>query len=110
MDTRESLFRRKHPRRKFEREMSCLVHGNYLTGFGQEIGEGGLAFFSTMQLNEADLLVLNFQIPDGSFVSVSAEVRSVREDNGKYVVGCLFRNIKFEQKREIRTFVSARTA
>ena len=103
-------LRRKFPRRQFKRSVGVLYQGQYMVCHGHEIGEGGLAFFLSEPLPEGALVVLNFQIPQGEFVSVKAEVKSIAQSDAGYNQhGCAFVNIKFNQKREIRTFVSART-
>lgn len=106
----EGKSRRKSPRRPFQRGIGVLSAGHYLLAQGHEIGEGGIAFIANENLQEGTAVVLNFQIPNGAFVSTICEIRSVKQNaDGGYVHGCLFRNIKFEHKREIRTFVSARS-
>lgn len=102
--------RRKYPRRQFYRSIGVLLAGQYFLVLGNEIGEGGIAFISSEPLEESTVLVLTFQIPNGDFVSTISEVRSsLSNPDGTYTLGCLFRNIKFENKRQIRTFVSARS-
>lgn len=80
------------------------------TGF--EIGEGGLSFRSEKVIKVGALVVLNFQVPEGQFVSVRAEVRNseVMADvhAGEVVYGCAFENLMFDRKREIRNFVTNR--
>lgn len=109
--TPEQLSRRKYPRRKFRRNVGALIGGRYLMVQGQEVGEGGLAFVASEHFEIGQMLVISFQIPHGAFVSVRAEIRNVREvGDGKVFFGCSFLNLKFEAKREIRTFVTARSA
>lgn len=106
---REGQSRRKYPRRAFLRSIGVLHAGQYSMAKGHEIGEGGLAFLMNESLQVDALLVLNFQIPNGEFVSTICEIKSVRPAaGGQFIHGCLFRSIKFEFKREIRTYVSAR--
>lgn len=107
---KQSQSRRKYPRRPFQRSVGVLSAGHYSLAQGHEIGEGGIAFVALEAFPENSLVVLNFQIPNGAFVSTICEVRSVQQnEQGTYTHGCLFRDIKFEHKREIRTFVSARS-
>lgn len=109
-NSRKSLARRKYPRRPFLRGIGVLHRGEYFVSEGIELGEGGLAFRINRKYAEGDTIVLSFQIPNGSFVSTISEIRAVKEeDNGQFKYGCLFKTIKFDQKREIRTFVSARS-
>lgn len=101
------IERRKFPRRPFYRAVSLLVKGDYHCLKGREIGEGGLSVACEWDLPQDHYLVLNFQIPDGSFISVKAQVRNSRPlDEGGFVLGCSFVNLPFERRREIRTLVS----
>jgi hypothetical protein len=101
------LERRKFPRRPFHRAVSLLVGGNYHCLRGHEIGEGGLSLNTAFDVPVERKVVLNFQIPDGSFISVKAEVRNSRpSDQGGFILGCAFSNLSFEKRREIRTLVS----
>lgn len=109
LDFNAQLARRKHPRREFLRKMGLLLAGKHSVADGYEIGEGGAAFDTEIEIPEDSLFVLSFQIPGGSFMVVTAQLRSlVKKEDGQYRAGCHFQNIKFEQRREIRTFVSAR--
>lgn len=104
-------FKRKMPRRRFLRSMGCLCDGKYYVGVGVEIGEGGISIALPHELAIGQDVVVNFQIPDGSFVCVRAELRNVQKAKkpGWYAMGCLFKNLKFEHRREIRSYVSARS-
>ncbi len=106
----DTIQRRKYPRRKFRRGVSTLCLGAYALVTGFEIGEGGLAFFSEEPLEEGVHLIVNFQIHEGSFMSVRGIVRNKREEAGRTVYGVSFENLKFEWRREIRNFVTARTS
>jgi len=105
----EPLLRRKHPRRSFLSGVGIIYHGIYQVVKGYEIGEGGTAIDLDEPMPEGAMVVLSFQIPRGSFVVAMAEVRSCTKiKEAHYRAGCLFKNIRFEHKREIRTFESAR--
>ncbi|MBX3035139.1 MAG: PilZ domain-containing protein [Bdellovibrionaceae bacterium] len=106
----QGSFRRKYPRRKFQRRVSVLHQGRYFLADSEEIGEGGMALLLSESLKENDQLVVNFRIPSGDFVSLRAEVRSVRAGDGGFHHGIAFRDIVFTHKRQIRTYVSARTS
>lgn len=102
--------RRMYPRRKFRRGVGCLIRGEYFVGTGEEIGEGGLAFWATRELAIGDRVVLSFQIPNGDFYCIQCEVRNQRESlNGAFNYGCSFLKLGFEGKRQIRNFVTARS-
>lgn len=98
-------FRRKYPRRAFRRLVSVLHQGEYHLAQAVEIGEGGMAIDVPAVLAPGDQIVVNFQIPDGDFVSLRAEVKAGEGT----ACGVEFRNIRFGQKRQIRTYVSARS-
>lgn len=109
--TAEQLFRRKYPRRKFRRCLGILLAGRYRVTQGHEVGEGGFAFISDEKFEAGQMLVVSFQVPHGGLVSVRAEIRNTRPiEDGRHFYGCSFLNLKFEAKREIRTFVTARSA
>lgn len=62
-------------------------------------------------LKENDLIVVSFQIPDGSLISVRGRVRNLFDD-GKDAglrYGIQFENLEFQYKRELRNFVAAAT-
>ncbi len=102
--------RRRFPRRNFRRGVGILAGGRYFLGTGSEIGEGGISFKSTENIIKGALVVVSFQIPDGQFVSVRAEIRNLEDqtEGAEMVYGCAFENIPFERKREIRNFVTNR--
>jgi len=112
MSTNDQIqYKRKFPRRRLKKQVGCLADGVYSIGQCLEIGEGGFSFaFKTLFEIEKNIVV-NFQIPGGSFVSVRAQVRSVDpiKRGNLYILGCSFENLDFDRKREIRSFVSART-
>ena len=77
---------------------------------GSEIGEGGISFKTDRALRMGALVVISFQIPNGQFISVRAEVRNQEKVvQGDAVYGCAFDNLSFDRKREIRSFVTNRT-
>jgi hypothetical protein len=105
----ETKYKRKFPRRIFRRAIGFLFEGNYIVGFGEEIGEGGLSIQLPKEFPIQKEAVLSFQLVGGSFVSVRVELRNITPtSNGGQLVGCAFKNLKFEHKREIRSYVSAR--
>ena len=110
LQSSNALFRRKYPRRQFRRKLGVLIEGRYWMGNGVEIGEGGVSFLLGQNLADGKHIVLNFQIPGGGFISVQGEVKNIRKQqaSGLYTYGISFRTLKFESKREIRAYVSAR--
>ena len=111
LSNQDLQFKRKFPRRKFRRAMGFLFNGDYHLGTGDEIGEGGLSLRLQQDFPVGKEAVLSFQLPGGSFVCVRIEIRNAQKNSrtGQVLIGCLFKNIKFERKREIRSYVSART-
>lgn len=102
-------IRRKYPRKDFNKGVGFLYNGEYMVLEGSEMGEGGISFYSHRLFPIGEEAVLNFQIPGGSFIAVRVEVRhtSTVVQSEKFMVGCLFMNLKFEHKREIRSYVSS---
>ncbi len=107
----ETPFKRKYPRRGFQRAVGFLFHGVYFVGMGAKIGEGGISFVLPKDFPLFHEGVASFQLPDGEFVCLRVEIRNSFQNpiSGKWTIGCAFKNLKFEIKREIRSFVSART-
>ena len=102
--------RRKYPRRELRKSIGVLSRGTYFIGHSTEIGEGGISVSSDLLLTEGTCVLVNFQIPGGSFVSLRAMVRSTKkEEAGLITHGLSFENISFSSKRQIRAYVSART-
>lgn len=110
MATQSQVFNRRFPRRYFRRGIGVLIGGKYFMAHGSEIGEGGLSFKTDRALRMGALVVISFQIPDGQFISVRAEIRNQEAIvEGQAVYGCAFDNLSFERKREIRAFVTNRS-
>lgn len=107
----EAVYKRKFPRRRFNRQVGFLADGIYSVGQCLEIGEGGISIALKKPLSVDKNIVVNFQIPGGSFVSVRAQVRNANPTKmgNLYVFGCSFENLQFDHKREIRSYVSARS-
>jgi hypothetical protein len=102
--------KRRFPRRGFRRLLGVLHNGDYFLVRGVEIGEGGISFRSSAsQLQEGALLVITFRDPLGKFQSVRSIVKNLHQKNKDAVFGCSFENLNFEVRRQIRTFVSARS-
>lgn len=106
----QGFFRRKFPRRAFNRGVGVLAAGGYRITEAGEIGEGGMSFMIEAPLETGIEIVVSFQIPGGSFVSLRAEVRSVRDIDGQHLHGISFKNAQFTHRRQIRSFVSSRGA
>lgn len=68
-----------------------------------------MSITSDLVLNNDSEIVVNFQIPDGEFVSVRALVKSTSKSGPSRVShGVSFDQLQFGHRRQIRTFVSAR--
>jgi c-di-GMP-binding flagellar brake protein YcgR len=106
----KNLFRRKYPRRLLKRLVGVIRNGVYSVVETMEIGEGGMALISKEPLAQAQQVVVSFQIPGGDFVSLRGVVRSAKNENGRFIHGLSFENIAFTHKRQIRSFVSARSS
>lgn len=109
--TERGHFRRKYPRRAFRRSVGVLFDGEYYVATSGEIGEGGISIVATKHFEMGRQIVMSFRIPGGDFVSLRGEVRSSEADSSGVVHthGVLFSNIQFTHKRQIRSYVSART-
>lgn len=107
----KGFFRRQYPRRAMKRKVGILCDGTYFVCESGEVGEGGMAILSEFVLTEGHELVVSFQVPGGDFVFLRALVRSTQKKEGDSRVthGLSFSEIEFAIKRQIRSFVSART-
>lgn len=94
-----------------KRKVGVLCDGSYFVAESGEVGEGGMSILSEFVLTEGHELVVSFQVPRGDFVFLRAVVRSTQKKEGDTRVthGLSFANIEFAIKRQIRSFVSART-
>ncbi len=104
----KNVYRRKFPRRQFQRKIGILIGGKYYIFKSGEIGEGGMSFDSDLVFTNGNELVASFQIPGIGFVCLRAKVKSSRITNEVCTHGVSFSNIEFEQRRKIRNFVSMR--
>jgi hypothetical protein len=105
----KAYFRRKFPRRPLVKKVGVLFGGEYFICDTGEIGEGGMSIRSEYALVEGRELVLSFQIPEGTFVSLRGRIKSVTAHQGSVTHGISFEQIPLGFKRQIRAFVSART-
>jgi c-di-GMP-binding flagellar brake protein YcgR len=94
-----------------KRKVGVLCDGTYFVCDSGEVGEGGMSILSEFVLTEGHELVVSFQVPGGDFVFLRALVRSTQKRDGdsRVVHGLSFSEIQFATKRQIRSFVSART-
>lgn len=102
-------FRRKFPRRTLDKKVGTLFDGQYFVCTSGEIGEGGMSIVSEYALTEGRDLVLSFQIPNGTFVTLRGTIKSAIAAKGFVTHGVAFDKISLPFKRQIRAFVSART-
>lgn len=109
----QGYYRRKFPRRVLDRRVGVLARGQYFICMAGELGEGGMSFETEMVIAVNVEVVVTLQIPGGDFVCLRGEVRSRQKkgNRGQHLMyyGIAFTQIQFTNKRQIRTFVSART-
>ncbi|MEN0058758.1 MAG: PilZ domain-containing protein [Bdellovibrio sp.] len=107
----KGYFRRQYPRRAMKRKVGVICDGVYFVCESGEIGEGGMAIITDYVLTEGHEVVVSFQVPKGDFVSLRGVIRSTQKKMGDHLVthGLSFNDIEFSIKRQIRSFVSART-
>jgi hypothetical protein len=110
LSAQELQSKRKFPRRRFPRSVGFLFNGDYVVGVGSEVGEGGIALYLGQEYPMNTEGVVSFQIPGGSFICVRVELRNLQQEhNDGVIIGCAFKNLTFEHRREIRAYVSARS-
>lgn len=107
----KGYFRRQYPRRLMKRKVGILCDGSYFVCDSGEVGEGGMSILSDFVLTEGHELVVSFQVPGGDFVFLRGTVRSTQKKQGDSRVthGLSFNEVDFSIKRQIRSFVSARS-
>ncbi|MCC6277629.1 MAG: PilZ domain-containing protein [Oligoflexia bacterium] len=112
MTNSDGLQRRKFPRRQFRQSIGLLVKGGYHIVNGIEIGEGGMLIMSPQALTSSSHIVLNFFVPERSFVTVTGEVLYSNAKPGAdgVSVGVRFINLPFEGKRMIRDYIAEKTS
>jgi len=103
--------RRRVPRREFKAGVGILYQGHYAVGRSLQVGEGGMSLVSEFAYRENDLVILTFQIPEGSLMCVRATVRYSKSDEitDAAAVGFEFAKVDFHFKRELRNFVARAT-
>lgn len=106
----EGLGKRRYPRRRYTKGVGILCGGQFFICNAQELGEGGLSFMADFTLAEGKELIINFQVPAGDFYSLRATTRHVKKSGDFMIIGIAFKEVSFTLKRQIRSFVSARTS
>lgn len=111
MEKKSYLRRRRVPRRFFFRPIGLLVDGDYFISRSAEIGEGGIAVFSKRALEIGKMLVVTFKLPDHIPTIVRGIVRYISKDDktNDYRYGVEFLTLEFAARREIRSYVAARS-
>jgi hypothetical protein len=103
--------RRRVPRREFKSGVGVLYQGHYTVGRTLQVGEGGMSLTSEFAYRDGDLVVITFQIPEGSLVCTRAVVRYTKSEAGAgpTAIGFEFEKLDFHFKRELRNFVARAT-
>ena len=102
-------FRRRFPRRHFKKKIGILHSSRYLMVECCEIGEGGVLTQSPRELPDGSLLILNFFVKKGCFVSVLGEV-VYKKQSQMASYGIKFINLSFEAKRAIRDYIADKSS
>jgi hypothetical protein len=105
----KGYFRRKYPRRPLHKKVGVLFDGHFFICTSGEIGEGGMSLLGDIAMSEGRELVLSFQIPNGTFVTLRGLIKTVIAKHGIVTHGIAFDEIPLAFKRQIRAFVSTRT-
>jgi hypothetical protein len=112
MQGNENIQRRRFPRRQFKHSVGLLFLGKYHIVSGLEIGEGGMLFECPQALIQNQHVVINFFVPERSFVTVTGEVLYSKPEGTeqKISVGVKFISLPFESKRMIRDYIAEKTS
>lgn len=105
----DKLLRRRFPRRPYQRKIGVLASGQFYVCEAGELGEGGVSFTSEYIFSIGKEVLINLQIPGGGFVSLRAIVRRADKEGNAVVHGLSFVDVPFQQRRQIRSFVSDRS-
>jgi len=106
----EAFARRRFPRRSYVRKVGVLSAGQFIVCEAGELSEGGISFKSEFLFNVEKELLINFQIPNGSFAFLRAIVKSTTKQDGLVVHGLSFVDVPFQHRRQIRAYVSERVS
>lgn len=108
---------RRSPRRVFTRPIGVLCDGHYRLVHAVEISESGIRFSSgstTGSVGDArfakeDQLVLTILMPNNDAIVVRGAVIRETIMGSTYQYGCQFESLGLQQRRAIRSYVSAKT-
>ena len=103
------LSQRRFPRKAFQKTVGVLHKGRYFLAQSEEIGEGGMSLLLPEPIGDKEEVVISFHVPGSDFVALRAVMINKRENGSQTIFGFGFKNISFERKREIRSFVSSRS-
>ncbi len=104
-----SVFKRKYPRKSFQKALSFMCDGAASIGNGVEIGEGGLSFSTDTKIDVNKKMIVNFFLSDKDFFSVRVTMLNVLSSTKNFTYGASFDDVSIALKRQIRAYV-ARTA
>ncbi|MGE3974972.1 MAG: PilZ domain-containing protein [Bdellovibrionales bacterium] len=114
-ELKEFLHKRKYPRRKYIKPIGILVHGEYSTGYCEEIGEGGLLLNITTPLKKDETVILSLTMPQNEITIVRAIIRYVSQKgqtaDGRpnFQAGFQFHTLGFKFKKKIRDYIAAKS-
>lgn len=102
------VTRRKFPRSPFLRPVCVTCRDFSKICKGVEVGEGGLAFSATAELEIGTAVVINFYLGTGQFHTLKSEIRNKSEGSfaKEKIYGISFVDIPLALKRQIRSFVA----
>ena len=105
------IRKRRFPRRRFRRPVGVLIDGNFYVCEGVEVSEGGIMVASTQEIPDGKRMILTFFVPGATECILRGESRysTPPKSDGRRGVGIQFSNVKREQRRMIRDYISAKT-
>lgn len=106
---KESVSKRKYPRKAYKRALTFICAGIASTGRGVEIGEGGLSFSTDAVITADKKMIVNFFLSDKDFFAVRVTLLNILNSSKTSTYGVSFDDVSIALKRQIRAYV-ARTA
>jgi hypothetical protein len=111
LKTSPAHFKRRFPRRYFDRAVGVLFRGQYEITASVSLGEGGIAFVWPEKMPINQMLAVTFRIPEESLFCIRAEIKNAKPNEqkpGTFIIGIQFATLPIFERRRIRGYVSSR--
>lgn len=99
-------YKRKYPRKAYNKVLSFISSGKACTAKGVEIGEGGLSFSTSEKISVNEKLIVNFFLSDKDFFSVRVTMLNILNSSKISTYGVIFDDVSLALKRQVRAYVA----